>query len=75
MADRQVYPPKTYQLSQNFDPVGGFDARAHFICMNMQGKAASGRAKLTADVRRRLSNPNPNLDPEPEPEPDPDPDH
>ena len=54
---RQVYPPKTYQLSQNFDPIGGFDARAHFICMNMQGKAASGRAKLTADVGRGLAAP------------------
>ena len=54
---RQVYPPKTYQLSQNFDPMGGFDARARFICVNMQGKAASGRAKLTADVGRGLAAP------------------
>ena len=56
----KVYPPKTYQLSENFDPMGGFDARAQFICMNMQGKAASGRAKLTADVRRGLVAASPN---------------
>ena len=53
----KVYPPKAYQLSQNFDPVGGFDARAHFISMNMQGHATSGRARLTAEVRRGAAAP------------------
>mmetsp|Transcript_37116 Transcript_37116/g.94141 ORF Transcript_37116/g.94141 Transcript_37116/m.94141 type:complete len:446 (+) Transcript_37116:223-1560(+) len=53
----KVYPPKAYQFSQNFDPLGGFDARAHFISMNMQGHATSGRAKLTAEVRRGAAAP------------------
>ena len=48
----KVYPPAKNQLSENFDPTGAFDARVSFISLNMQGKAVSGRSRLTADVRR-----------------------
>jgi hypothetical protein len=48
----KVYPPKQYQLSENFDPTGALLGRASFICMNMQGRAKSAQAKLSADCRR-----------------------
>tara|TARA_B110001452_G_scaffold239941_1_gene221222 strand:+ start:154 stop:837 length:684 start_codon:yes stop_codon:yes gene_type:complete len=51
----KVYPPAANQLSENFDPTGAFDARASFISLNVQGKAVSGRSRLTADVRRGVA--------------------
>ncbi|KAL3912854.1 MAG: hypothetical protein SGPRY_008190 [Prymnesium sp.] len=43
----KVYPPKVFQNSQNFNPLGGFDAGASLISLNMQGHATSRRARLS----------------------------
>lgn len=51
----KIYPPAANQLSENFDPTGAFDACASFISLNVQGKAVSGRSRLTADVRRGVA--------------------
>jgi len=48
----KVYPPKVYQDSRNFSPIGGFESSSSLVSLNMQGRAKSGRAKLSGHVMR-----------------------
>ena len=48
----KVYPPKLHESSENYDPVGGFDAKASLIALNMQGKATSRWSRLSSSVMR-----------------------
>jgi hypothetical protein len=48
----KVYPPKLHESSENYDPIGGFDAHASLVALNMQGKATSRWSRLSSSVMR-----------------------
>ena len=48
----KVSPPASHQLSENYDPTGAFDARTTLTALNMQGRAKSGRSRLSLGVMR-----------------------
>ena len=48
----KVYPSKLHERSENYDPVGAFDAGAQLISLNMQGKSTSYRSLLSFQAMR-----------------------